>query len=142
MIFDKLQKDNEDISYVFTTCSSRQEAKSIAFSVVEERLAGCADFWPISSIYPWQDVIEEVDQYMLMISTQKPLTEKLMKFIGGIHSYSIPFIVASDTRNANVLYKNWMNEILQGDNKYITSEEKIIRDKIAEEGDYHPGKLK
>jgi len=142
MIFDKLQKNEQDLVSVCTTCASREEAKSIAFSVVEEKLAACADFWPISSIYPWQEVVQEVDQYMLVVTTQRPFSEKLIKFITGLHSYSIPFVAEYEVKNASLLYKTWVDETLHGNKEYITEYEKKIRDVSKEEGVYHPGKLK
>jgi periplasmic divalent cation tolerance protein len=142
MIFDKLTKEENKIVFIYTTCSSREEAKSIGFSVVEDRLAVCADFWPIDSIYPWQNVIEEVGQYMLVLTTEKSLAEKVVKFVEGLHSYEIPFITVCDTFMSNTSYKNWVKGTIEDTAEYISEYEKKKKDKDEAEGVYQYGRLK
>ncbi len=78
MLVEKVGHSGEKIVFVYTTVSSRDEAKSLSFSVVEEKLAVCADFWPIESIYPWQGVLQEVEQYMVMFTTESALSKNLL----------------------------------------------------------------
>ena len=141
MIFDRVEKEEKKIVFIYTTCSNKEEARLIGFSVIEERLAVCADFWPINSIYPWQDVIQEASQYMLMITTEKLLAEKLIKFVEKIHSYKIPFITEIDSSISNSAYKLWVNKTLEGKTKYLSTYEKEQKDQKAEEGVYQYGRL-
>jgi len=145
MIFDKISKEErerDNVVSIYTTCSGLQEAKDIGFSAIRDRLAACVDFWPISSIYPWQGVIEEIDQYILIFTTQKAKCHDLIQFIGKMHSYKIPFISQIDTKNTSFLYKNWVDKTLNDEVKYVTSYEKKIIKKKEAEGVYHPGELK
>jgi periplasmic divalent cation tolerance protein len=142
MLVEKINKENKDVVFVYTTCTDRAEARTIALSVINERLAVCADFWPISSIYPWQTVLQDVDQHMLMLTTQKALSERLMKFIEGIHSYAIPVIAECDTQITAQPYKFWIEETLESKQPFLTREEYESQERFAEEGVYHPGQLK
>jgi len=143
MLTSKINKKDKDLVFVYTTCKDHEEAKSIAFqSINNERLAVCADFWPINSIYPWQNVVEEVTQYMIVFTTQKVLSDRLMKFIEGTHSYAVPVIIKSGTQLTTQDYKFWVETTLENSEPYITKEEFLYKKRIAEEGVYHPDQLK
>jgi uncharacterized protein involved in tolerance to divalent cations len=45
MILEEVEKGSENIVFVYTTCSSLDEAKSIGLSAVNEKLAISADYW-------------------------------------------------------------------------------------------------
>ncbi len=142
MLVEKIHKEDTNLVFVYTTCASRDEARVMAFECIRERLAVCSDFWPINSIYPWQTVIQDVEQYMLVLTTQKALSEKLMKFVEGIHSYAIPVIAECDIQIATQPYKFWIEESLENTQPFITREEYDKQLQTEEEGNYHPGQLK
>ena len=86
MLYEKINKDDEDIVFVYTTCGSVKEARDIGFLAIEEKLAISADYWEMNSIYPWQNVIQEASQYMLVLTTEKIISSKLISFIESILS--------------------------------------------------------
>ena len=141
MLFETVQKDQKDIVYVYTTCGSTEEARLIGLSAVEEKLAISADYWVINSIYPWKNVIEEIDQCMLMFATEKQLSDKLMKHIETEHSYDVPVVIRLDTAITNQPYSFWVDNMLSSKEKYITEEEYEKKKKDEEEG-YKYDKLK
>jgi periplasmic divalent cation tolerance protein len=142
MLVEKINKQDSDLVYIYTTCADRAEARLIALQCIEERLAVSADFWPISSIYPWQTVIQDVDQYMLVMTTQKVLSDKLMKFIEGIHSYAVPVIAQCDVQFAAQGYRFWVEESLQNTQPFMTKEEYNKQLESDQEGVFHPDRLK
>jgi len=142
MLTEILQKGTKDIVFVYTTCSSIEEARSIGLGAINKKLAISADFWIIGSIYPWHGVIQEVDQYMLMLTTEKGLGDKLTKWVEGMHSYSTPMIAKSDNINMSPNYKFWANMTLSSKSEYLSEDEAKKKKEYEEEGDYHYGKLK
>lgn len=85
-IVEKIDIKTKDIVFVYTICSNAEEARSLGISSVQEKLAISADYWIINSIYPWQGVLQEVGQYMLMLSTLKELSKNLIKHMSrNIH---------------------------------------------------------
>ena len=142
MLVEKIHNEDKSLVFVYTTCTDRNEARSIALECIRERLAVCSDFWPVNSIYPWQGVMQDVDQYMLVLTTQKALSEKLMKFIEGVHSYAVPVIAECDIQIATQAYKFWIEETLESTNSFITDDEYQKQESIDEEGNFHPGQLK
>lgn len=140
MIIDKVFSDK--IVFVYTTCSDREEARNLTFSAVKEKLAICADFWQVESVYPWQGVLQNVNQYMIMFTTKKKISKKLADFIGGLHSYSVPMISECETSFTNATYYAWADKTLRGDSKYLSQKEGARRQEYEEEDGYHPGHLK
>lgn len=123
MLIEKVEKKSKDIVFIYTTCANLYEAKEIGFSAVNEKLAISADYWLINSIYPWKKVIQEIEQYMLMITTKRDLSEKLIKHIEERHSYSVPVLVGSDISMASQAYLFWLNNTLDDKDEYITEAE-------------------
>jgi len=139
MLFDKIDRSLKDTVFVYTTCSGVNEARAISLSAVEEKLVISADYWLINSIYPWKGVIQEIDQYIIMFSTQKGLSNELIKHIEAKHPYDIPMIVRTDTSMVNQPYAFWVDNTLSSSEKYITREEEKKRK--AKNKEFHLEKL-
>ncbi len=122
MLFEKFDKSLKDIVFVYTICGSLDEARDIGYSAIGEKLAISMDCWPIHSVYPWQNVMQEVDQFMLMFGTQKALSEKLVKHIESEHSYKIPMVVVCNTSMANLPYSLWVENTLSEETKFVSDD--------------------
>lgn len=122
MLFEKVDKNLKDTVFVYTICGSLDEARDIGYSAIQEKLAISMDSWPIHSVYPWQNVMQEVDQFILMFSTQKFLSEKLVKHIESEHSYKIPMIVVCGTNMANIPYTLWVDKTLNEESEIISDD--------------------
>ncbi len=136
MIVEKVDTISKEVVFVYTTCPSIEQAKSMGLSAINEKLAACIDFWVIGSIYPWQGVIEDVEQYMLMFTTEKGLAEKLMKFVAGLHPYTTPMIARMDTAVMNPTYTFWVDTTLSSTEEYISEEEAVAEIKDVEDDQF------
>jgi periplasmic divalent cation tolerance protein len=141
MLLDKIEKGSDGIVFIYTMCGGSEEARDIGYAAVEEKLAISADYWITNSIYPWQGVLHETDQWMLVLSTQKLISEKLMEFIESKHSYNIPTIIRSDVLLTNKSFSLWLDNTINSDIKYITEEDDKIK-RQHESKDYQFGRLK
>jgi periplasmic divalent cation tolerance protein len=141
-IVEKIEPGLTDTVFVYTTVPTQDEARSIAMSSIHKKLAICADFWIINSIYPWHGVIQEVDQYMLMLTTEKVRSDDLLKWIAAAHSYSTPMIARLDTAVTNPDYKFWVDMTLKDPTEYLSESEAEAKREFDAEGSYHFGKLK
>lgn len=142
MLVEKIEKGAKNIVFIYTTCRDREEARAIGLAAIEEKLAVCADFWVINSLYPWRGVLEEVEQYMLMITTEEALSAKLISFVEGVHSYTTPMITRLDTSLMNPTYTFWVEDMLQRKERYLSEEEARIRDENENDEGYRVEKLK
>ncbi len=142
MITESIDKKEQNVVFLYTTCADREEARKIGMAAVDERLAICADFWAVESLYPWNGVLQEVNQYMLVLTTQKLLGEKLALFVRGLHSYSIPMVTITETKFTDATYLDWGNRVLNDTDTLRSFEEEFEKTQGEDDDGYHPGKLK
>src|ERR1700757_5033246 len=77
---------------VLVTCGSLAEARRIAKSVVDKRLAACVNALsaPVESIYRWKNKVDKAREYLIIIkATQKCLAD-LEREVKRLHSYGVP----------------------------------------------------
>ena len=98
---------------VFSTCASREEAKRIARTLVEERLAACVNvIGDIVSIYQWQGVVHEGDEVMLVVKSRRDLLARLQERLAAMHSYEVPEAIAIPVVDGLPAYLEWMEREL------------------------------
>ena len=100
---------------VYVTAGSLDEADRLARVLVEERLAACVNrIGPIQSVYRWQGKLEQSEEQLLIIKTQKELFPALEKRVRELHSYSVPEIVAVPIVGGSQDYLGWLGEQATG----------------------------
>jgi periplasmic divalent cation tolerance protein len=100
---------------VYVTAGSPAEADRLARALVEERLAACVNqIGPIQSVYRWEGKLEQSEEQLLIIKTQKELFASLEKRVRELHSYSVPEIVALPIVDGNQDYLRWLGEQATG----------------------------
>ena len=98
---------------VFTTTPNIGEAETLAYRIVEARLAACVQVLPtIKSFYFWENAIQTEFEYMLLIKTLEEKYDELEKFIKANHSFDVPEIVAVSSEKVSGDYLSWMIEYL------------------------------
>lgn len=103
-----------DKRLVLTTASSEEEARKIARTLVDRRLAACVNIVPkIESIYRWQGKVEEAQEYLLLVKTRQALFEKLRDAIRELHSYEVPECIALSIDDGLGPYLNWIDESVE-----------------------------
>ena len=118
-----IENKEKSIVYVYTTCSNKEEAKKLCVSAIKEKLAIPTDYWVVNSTYPWDGVIKEINQYMIMFSTQMIVSEKLIKHLESIHPYLIPIITRSDTSMSNQQCRFWADSFFLNKSEFLTENE-------------------
>ncbi|TGC07885.1 divalent-cation tolerance protein CutA [Methanolobus halotolerans] len=79
---------------IHTTTANVEEAKRIAHTLVEKRLAACINIYPVISVYRWEEKIEEDNEISLSIKSTSRNFEEIRKTIRSLHSYDLPAIVS------------------------------------------------
>ena len=94
---------------VLTTAASVEEARSMARTLVEERLAACATLLPaVESIYRWQGAIESANETMLLIKTAAEKLPALEARLLTLHSYSTPEFLVLPVESGSEAYLAWL----------------------------------
>jgi periplasmic divalent cation tolerance protein len=98
---------------VLVTVSSETEAKTIARTLVEERLAACVNIIPgLTSIYRWENNICEDRELLLVIKTQGQKVAALRERIVHLHSYAVPEVIALPIVEGSARYLEWLDSCL------------------------------
>ncbi|MDD5617124.1 MAG: divalent-cation tolerance protein CutA [Candidatus Methanoperedens sp.] len=97
-------------SVVYITAGSMDEAKSIGRVLVEERLAACANIFPITSIFRWKDNIEEAGEFGIIVKTRTYRVKDIENRVKQIHSYEVPCIVSFKIGSGSEDYLKWIGE--------------------------------
>jgi len=105
--------NNNSYTVVFVTVGSETEAKEIARILLEEKLAGCVNLYPVTSVYRWQNQICEDGEWQLVIKTEMRLFSALSAKIQELHSYDVPEIIALPIVNSSTSYSQWLRDSLQ-----------------------------
>ncbi len=95
---------------VLCTCPER-EALRIAHAVVEEHLAACVNVVPtVTSVYRWNDQIQEDRESLLVIKTTLEALGRLTDLIQEVHTYKVPEVVSLTVRRGegNPAYLEWL----------------------------------
>lgn len=97
---------------VIVTCANAAEARRIAHSVVEKRLAACANIFaaPIESIYQWKGRVEKAREMMLLLKTTTNRLAKLKREVKRLHSYEVPEFIVVPIVAGSSQYLAWIRE--------------------------------
>ena len=98
---------------VSTTVDVEADAEKIAGALVEERLAGCVQISPITSIYRWQGKIETAREWRLCIKTREDLREEVDKVLTVLSSYEVPEIIVTPILGGSKAYLAWLDRELR-----------------------------
>ena len=100
-----------DIVSVYATFGSEEEARRIGRTLVEERLAACANILgACHSIYRWQGKIEEAEEVAAIFKVTAGGADPLVRRIGELHSYDLPAAVVWPIAEAPDDYRRWVVE--------------------------------
>lgn len=97
-------------SIVYITAGDMEEAKRIGRVLVEEKLAACANIFPIDSIYRWKGNVEEAKEYGIFVKTKSEKVKAIEKRVKEIHSYEVPCVVSFYLKEGSKDYLEWIEE--------------------------------
>lgn len=96
--------------FVVVLCTAPPEAaENMAQTLVLERLAACVNICPVKSYYTWQDKLCSDAEELMVIKTEKRMTDQLAKRIQELHSYDLPEIVVLSVSGGDPGYLQWLS---------------------------------
>ena len=93
---------------IMTTTDSRDEARSIAATLVERKLAACAQVSSIQSFYTWQGDVRNDDEFRVLVKTTAERYADVEAAILELHSSELPAIVAFGIGQSYGPYAEWV----------------------------------
>jgi periplasmic divalent cation tolerance protein len=100
-----------DKRIVITTAGSDEEARKIAHHLVEHRLAACVNILSqVSSIYRWEDKIDEAREWLLVVKTTAAAFGEVRQAIAELHSYTLPECICLTIEDGSTEYLQWIGD--------------------------------
>lgn len=100
---------------VLCTCSSSDEAKSLANILLKAKLVACVNIVPnITSMYEWEDKICEETEFLMIIKSKNNLFSEIKETIIKNHSYDVPEVISYEIKDGSEDYLNWINKVVKG----------------------------
>ena len=97
-------------SIVYTTVDGLDDAKEIARTLVQSKLAACVNILNQGlAVYEWEGEIKEDAEYFLIIKTRRVQTDDVIRHIKSIHPYEIPAIFCIDVAHVDEGYRQWVD---------------------------------
>ena len=102
-------KSSEKFCWVYMTAGSVEEAKSIGKILVGQNLAACVNLLEnMTSIYKWEEKLEESQEVIMIAKTRKTLMPKLIETVNSLHSYDCPCILELPIQGGNPDFLSWI----------------------------------
>jgi len=91
------------------TAPNREEARSIARTLVGERLAACCNIIDrVESIYRWEGAVEEAAEVLVVIKTTAERFAPMRDRVLALHSYDVPELIALPVADGSAPYLAWI----------------------------------
>ncbi len=104
-----------DYIQVVTTTEHREDAERIARTLVEERLAACAQVaGPVASTYRWRGKIETAEEWQCWAKSRRDLYARVEEAIRRLHPYEVPEILAMPIAAGSAEYLAWLEAETRG----------------------------
>lgn len=92
---------------VYITCGDGKEAEEIVKHLLEKRLIACANFFPIESMYWWDDSVTRDKEFVIIAKTLEDRFVEVRDAVKEIHSYETPCILKIGVE-ANPEFLDWV----------------------------------
>ena len=95
---------------LYITINDREEGLRIGRALVEENLCACANVSEnVTSVFRWEDEIQEASEAVLIAKTQRQHIDAATDLVKLEHSYDCPCVVAVPIVGGNQEFINWID---------------------------------
>ncbi|EJD74504.1 hypothetical protein LOAG_18185 [Loa loa] len=98
-------------SVVYVTVPNSTVAQQIAREVVKGKYAACVNIIPtITSIYEWENKLEEDKESLLIMKTKSSVLDALKAKVLSMHPYKVPEFIALPIESGSESYLQWIDK--------------------------------
>ncbi|GBC70084.1 Divalent-cation tolerance protein CutA [archaeon HR01] len=102
------------MALLLVTYPSDRDYLGWARSLVGRGLAACVNVIPVKSVYLWESDIQEDNEVLLILKTDRRVLNDLKDVIKSEHPYQVPEIVELSPADVNKSYLDWVSESTYG----------------------------
>ena len=96
---------------VLITAPTAADARRIARTLVEERLAACVNVLPgCESVYRWEGKVVEEAEAMMIAKTSREMFPALAKRVTEIHPYAVPEVIGLPLMEVTERYRLFLDD--------------------------------
>jgi len=94
---------------VLVTTANAEEGARLGRTLVEERLAACANvIGPMRSIYRWQGAVEDAEEHLVLLKARGADVAAVEARVRALHSYDVPEVLALPVTAGSASYLAWL----------------------------------
>jgi periplasmic divalent cation tolerance protein len=98
-----------EITFIYITAGSLDEAKAIGKALVSDRLAACVNIIDnMNSMYWWEGEIQDDREVVIIAKTKAERVSDVVEKVRSIHSYDCPCIVSLPVLGGNKDFLDWV----------------------------------
>ncbi len=103
-----------DFIIVLVTAKDQAEAEKISQTLLEEKLAACANIVSgVASCFVWQGKIDRSEECLILLKSRMNLFSDLTKRVKQLHSYTVPEVLALPVAAGSEDYLDWLGSNLR-----------------------------
>ncbi len=103
--------ETSDYIVVFITTNTAGEAQRIATLLLEQRQAACVNIIPeVDSRFWWKGELDSAQESLLVIKTRASRLPEIINLVKGVHSNTVPEIIALPIIGGNQDYLDWIDK--------------------------------
>jgi periplasmic divalent cation tolerance protein len=91
----------------YVPCPDETTARQLADQILQQRLAACANLFPIQSVYWWDQNLQQEGEWVALFKTTLALEQTLEQALTTLHPYQTPCLLRYEVR-ANRAYEDWI----------------------------------
>jgi len=94
---------------VLMTAPDAEVAERLARTLVDERLAACANIVPgVVSVYRWEGEVQRDSEVLVILKTSAEVLDDLESRAVELHPYDVPEVLALPVRGGHGPYLDWV----------------------------------
>ncbi|HUR29806.1 MAG TPA: divalent-cation tolerance protein CutA [Saprospiraceae bacterium] len=98
-----------EITLFYITTGDQAAASKLGHLAVDKKLAACANYYPMQSIFPWDNEMKSEAEFVLILKTIPLLKNELAEFIITHHVYEVPCVMNWNVE-VNDKYGDWVKK--------------------------------
>lgn len=95
----------------YITLNTSEEASKISRALLEQKLAVCTNWFPITCAYNWEGKIIEEPEVVLMVKTQSGYKDKIEQVVRQHITYT-NFIAELSPTSINQGFQDWLDGVV------------------------------
>jgi periplasmic divalent cation tolerance protein len=106
-----VSSSGSDVVLVLTTLGADADASDLVRTLVDERLAACANVLPVmTSIYRWKGAVEQDREQQIVLKTTAERLDRLQARLKELHPYELPEFIVLPASSGSAAYLAWVRD--------------------------------